>query len=633
MGEFHSSRAKLRVLVGGRGSGKTTGVSVEIIGHALHNAGAKIYVLRKTQDSNADTTQETFDIVLGNCGSAYVDTGVSLFKKIDGGRCYRLPSRLAVEYYNKFLAAHPAATKSQKQAWLDSMGSRYCSFVYFSGVPSAQYRASRFRGYECSMLVFVEADQLAREDLDLGLACLRWKGADPKTCTEQGSIKDTCIILDTNPPSPRHWIAKLEDEATKAEDDTRRFWHIPTEENRNNLPPGYIEDLTKTYAKNPSMYERMLLGKYADAFDGDRVLFAFDYGNHAFEHLDFPRGAYLIRGWDFGTTQAVVWSAYWADDKDEYWWDLYEYYAEQSDVERQCRAVLDLTNKIFPFWNDRLVCSGLRDFCDVAGTQRKDTGSSIVTLHSYNIFPGYQRMGLQESITIYNRLLERKDRHGKFVYRIDKNACPRLFVGSAGGYRYPKEGEPGFGSDEPLKGIAGQNYDHVCFAAGTKVLTTSGEVSIESVREGNLVWTRRGPKRVTAAWQTAANAPVHEYTFSTGKSFWATDDHPLFVDYAAGVEEKIRMDELLVGDAVFAPDGGALFVSRSSVARVVPVYNLTVEDEHEYFAEGILVSNCDASRYAKIGCLRIIKAEAEAAKSHVGKMATKAAVNRAKRYY
>jgi hypothetical protein len=29
----------------------------------------------------------------------------------------------------------------------------------------------------------------------------------------------------------------------------------------------------------------------------------------------------------------------------------------------------------------------------------------------------------------------------------------------------------------------------------------------------------------------------------------------------------------------------------------VPVYNLTVDDAHEYFANGILVHNCDALRY------------------------------------
>jgi hypothetical protein len=27
------------------------------------------------------------------------------------------------------------------------------------------------------------------------------------------------------------------------------------------------------------------------------------------------------------------------------------------------------------------------------------------------------------------------------------------------------------------------------------------------------------------------------------------------------------------------------------------VYNLTVDDAHEYYANGILVSNCDAERY------------------------------------
>lgn len=29
-----------------------------------------------------------------------------------------------------------------------------------------------------------------------------------------------------------------------------------------------------------------------------------------------------------------------------------------------------------------------------------------------------------------------------------------------------------------------------------------------------------------------------------------------------------------------------------------PVYNLTVEGEHEYFANGILVANCDAALYS-----------------------------------
>jgi hypothetical protein len=74
-------------------------------------------------------------------------------------------------------------------------------------------------------------------------------------------------------------------------------------------------------------------------------------------------------------------------------------------------------------------------------------------------------MGLQESIAVYNRLLEKKDRFGKLVYRIDKGTCPQLYIASSGGYRYPVEGEPGFGGDEPLKGPQGGDYDHVSDAS------------------------------------------------------------------------------------------------------------------------------------------------------------------------
>jgi hypothetical protein len=31
---------------------------------------------------------------------------------------------------------------------------------------------------------------------------------------------------------------------------------------------------------------------------------------------------------------------------------------------------------------------------------------------------------------------------------------------------------------------------------------------------------------------------------------------------------------------------------------VLPVFNITVDGEHEYFASGVLVSNCDAALYA-----------------------------------
>jgi phage terminase large subunit len=81
LSEFHACNVPVRVLVGGRGSGKTTSVGVEVIGHGLHNAGAKIYILRKTQDSNEDTTLDTFEQVFKECGTGFQETDISLFKR------------------------------------------------------------------------------------------------------------------------------------------------------------------------------------------------------------------------------------------------------------------------------------------------------------------------------------------------------------------------------------------------------------------------------------------------------------------------------------------------------------------------------------------------------------------------
>lgn len=46
------------------------------------------------------------------------------------------------------------------------------------------------------------------------------------------------------------------------------------------------------------------------------------------------------------------------------------------------------------------------------------------------------------------------------------------------------------------------------------------------------------------------------------------------------------------------PNHAHVHVRRRCDGRYEKVYNLTVQDEHEYYANGILVSNCDALRYA-----------------------------------
>jgi hypothetical protein len=209
----------------------------------------------------------------------------------------------------------------------------------------------------------------------------------------------------------------------------------------------------------------MLLGQYAEAFDGTPVLWAFSQ-EHAFSDLPFPKGAYLAVGWDFGASaNSNVFSAYWEEDGTEYLWDLFEHFKENTDTEEQCRRVQEILTKVFKFHNDRAFCRGVLHYCDPAGAQRRDTGQSLSVLSTYGFYPGYRRAGLQESLALYNRLLEARDKKNRLVYRIDIKGCPTLYAASMGGYRYPGVGEPGYGGDEPLKGPRGGNYDHIADAS------------------------------------------------------------------------------------------------------------------------------------------------------------------------
>ena len=452
-------------------SGKTTACAVEAVRHCTHYPGAKVLAVRQTQVSNEDTSVRTFNEVYDRAGyRVQEDEEISLFRKWNGGLTVRIPSADAAKAYNEFMAEiGPPKTRQQIIAWIENDGDRLCSYIEFRGLKDENKVEGQLRGYECSLMCCVEADLLQEQDLDLAIGCLRWKNA------YGAYIDDYSIILDSNPPSPRHWIAKMEKRV--AGDPTYQFWHIKTAENAANLPPGYIAKLEAQYRMKPAHRRRYLLGEYAELFEGSPVFFAFQEDRHAFEDVPWPSGASLVRGWDFGSTHANVWSAYFKLDFQvgkavvpvEYWWDLHEYFNEMSDTERQCRAVNDITEREFPFWNDRSVCAGVLDYCDPAGAAMTDKGSSVNVVRS--CIPGIvlnwqtRVRSLDTTISIYNRLLEQRDPAGRFVYRLDKKWCPHLYAASLGEYRWPLHGEAGYTSGEPIKGPKCNGADHIADAS------------------------------------------------------------------------------------------------------------------------------------------------------------------------
>lgn len=113
----------------------------------------------------------------------------------------------------------------------------------------------------------------------------------------------------------------------------------------------------------------------------------------------------------------------------------------------------------------------------------------------------------------------------------------------------------GFSAEEPERLRGPQHARIWCFVAGTRVSTPDGSKPIETLLPGDLVLTRKGPRRVLAnACRTGQ--PVGRVGFSTGAELVGTADHPVYAN--AG---WTRLDRLRAGDRVCA--AGALIGAAS----------------------------------------------------------------------
>ncbi|MDE2104844.1 MAG: hypothetical protein KGL39_46840 [Patescibacteria group bacterium] len=147
--------------------------------------------------------------------------------------------------------------------------------------------------------------------------------------------------------------------------------------------------------------------------------------------------------------------------------------------------------------------------------------------------------------------------------------------------------------------------EHHCFVGDTMVTTDHGPVPIRDVRVGDMVLTRVGYRAVLAAGMTNPDAQVVTVRFSNGAAVTGTDEHPLWtIDRGWTAIRDLRE-----GDEVWALENErpcvahilAVLYQDSEPVRVSrvqrqdgerPVYDLTVDDAHEFFANGVLVKNC-----------------------------------------
>jgi phage terminase large subunit-like protein len=163
-----------------------------------------------------------------------------------------------------------------------------------------------------------------------------------------------------------------------------------------------------------------------------------------------------------------------------------------------------------------------------------------------------------------------------------------------------------------------------CVVAGTLIFTERGQIPVEDVTTADRVWTRAGLKRVLKAGQTGVE-PVMEVIAGQYR-LECTAEHPVFTEGRGFVSAALLVptkDRLVTWSipaesggrtalqnptsangatsnscpAVYVPDSVHLSATPVTGIRSLhngakqPVYDLTVEDQPEFFANGVLVHN------------------------------------------
>lgn len=154
----------------------------------------------------------------------------------------------------------------------------------------------------------------------------------------------------------------------------------------------------------------------------------------------------------------------------------------------------------------------------------------------------------------------------------------------------------------------GVDWGFSCLDGNTLITTSRGEVPLKDVKAGDYVLTRAGYRKVLLN-QYKGIKPVFSITVNDEKNLIATADHRIYTADGWKEVKDLREQEKLC------------FLSSGIVVKNVPihcrplgkrkVYDLTIEGEHEYFANGILVHNCDPTTmvlsFIKDNCLYICR--------------------------
>ena len=382
--KFHCSEARFKLFCGGYGAGKTLALCHEILKYVQLYPGSFGLLARKTYDELQNTTLRVF-----------LDIAQPL-----------------IRYHDK-LNRH----------------------IYFWNGSELIYRSLddpyKFRSLELSYVGIDEASETTEEMFLTLSARLRHK------------IGPHRLILVSNPVNVTHWIYEY---FVKRNDPDYFYVKASTYENKDNLPPNYIESLEATYP--PSWVNKYLKGNWGFTSEGQPVYSAFREDIHV-RDLRYIQGAEMYVGIDFGFRNSAV--VYTQLDEEDRWLIVGELTPRVCCAWELAKMMLDFQNKRFPrvtrffYWGDPA--------CRQRSDKSKRTTQEIMSEYGINV--STKPHSVASRIEIIQKRLMMKI--GKEPATVIDRSCKMLIDALSGGYHYKKN------TEEPEKdGL----YDHIADALG-----------------------------------------------------------------------------------------------------------------------------------------------------------------------
>lgn len=385
------------------------------------------------------------------------------------------------------------------------------------------------------------------------------------------SVEGARLLATTNPGSKNHWLKT--EYIDRAEEMKYGFWNFTMDDNPI-LKPEWIAQQKKTFSG--IFYARNVLGHWLGAEGG--IYDMFDPDKHVIPRAELPDMKSILGvGIDYGTTNATA-SVMLGLGVDDCLYVVDEWYKKAGDNEAR--------------WSDAQLSQGVKAWLGSEHLPNQDipVGPLIVDPAAASFRVQLKQDGLK-SYAAKNDVIN-GIRTVASLFATDKlkisDHCYRLLDELPEYCWDPSATERG--EDKPIK----QN-DHACLVAGTMIATEHGDVPIESVAVGTRVWTRNGLREVVDAAMTHDAADVITVHLANGGALTGTRNHPV---WDAQVGEFRQLGSLIHPATLRTPTGTVWTTGVTAGSDPVPVYNITVDTEPEYFANGVLTHNCDALRYS-----------------------------------